>query len=108
MSTPIPDRAGLQPERTGLAWQRTCITATVSLLTLVAVGIRLQDWALTVVFSAAAIIGAALVLGVHARMADLRVDRLATAPYAAMVRVALTTALAAGCGIAAGIRVYLG
>ncbi len=108
MPTPIPDRAALQPERTVLSWQRTSITAAASLVALVAIAVRLEDWVLVGVFSVGAMAGVVLVLGARGRFAQLRADDVTTAPYAAMVRVGAATCLAALGGLIAATRLYFG
>jgi len=70
----IPDRQALQPERTALAWQRTAVIAIVLLVPLMVVGTRLAAWWIVALVAAGAITGAALLLDVHRRFAQLKDD----------------------------------
>ena len=99
MTSQIPDRAALQPERTALAWQRTAITATVILIPLVVVDLRLGAWPMAVLGSVAAVTAGLLSLRLHRRFAALRADETARSPYWHLVRVAAACSLAAAGGL---------
>jgi hypothetical protein len=105
--THFPDRHGLQPERTALAWQRTGITATASLLPLLLVNARLGSTGLTVLGAAAAIAGAYLVLHVPPRLRQLHDDRRRDSPFDVMVRIAAVTTLAALGGLVTAVNLAL-
>jgi uncharacterized membrane protein YidH (DUF202 family) len=107
VTSPIPDRAALQPERTALAWQRTAITATVILIPLVIVDLRLGAWPLAVIGSVAAIAAGAVVLRLRRRFARLREEDVGYSPYWHMVRVALACGLAATGGVVTAAVVLL-
>ena len=99
MTSPIPDRAALQPERTALAWQRTAITATVILIPLVIVNLRLGAWPVALLGSVAAVTASVLCVRLHRRFAALRADEIARSPYWHLVRVAAACGLAAAGGL---------
>ena len=93
--SPIPDRNALQPERTALSWQRTAITATVIMLPLVVVDLRLGAWPLAVLGSVAAVSAGALVVRLRRRFDQLGDDDAQYRPFWHMVRVAVACSLAA-------------
>jgi uncharacterized membrane protein YidH (DUF202 family) len=93
--TALPERPGLQPERTSLAWQRTAITAAVVMVPLVVVSARLGFWLSTVLGSAATAGAAVLVVRVRHRFTQLREDHSPFSPYGPMVSIASATSLAA-------------
>ena len=97
--TAFPDRAGLQPERTALAWQRTAITATVVMVPLALVNARSGHWWMTVFGSMATGAAAVLVVGVRRRFAQLRDDQTPVSPFGPMTGVAVVTGLAALIGV---------
>jgi len=99
MTAGLPGRAGLQPERTALAWQRTAVTATVVMVPLVVVMARLGAWLLAVLGTAAAIGAGAVVVTVRRRFSELRRGSGASSPFDPMVRVAVVTSLAAAGGL---------
>ena len=82
----IPDRQALQPERTALAWQRTAVIAIVLLVPLMVVGTRLAAWWIVALVAAGAITGAALLLDVHRRFAQLKDDTRGYSPFPMMLR----------------------
>jgi uncharacterized membrane protein YidH (DUF202 family) len=92
--TAFPVRAGLQPERTALAWQRTAITATVIMVPLIVVNARLGLWLMSVLGAVATTAAGVLVVGVHRRFSQLR-TRQGPSPYSPMTGVAAVTVLAA-------------
>jgi len=86
--SPIPERHGLQPERTALAWQRTAITATVALIPpLFVPGLLLS------------FVAAGLVAGVGRRLRQLTDDESRHSPWWPMWRLAAVTVLSAGGGV---------
>jgi uncharacterized membrane protein YidH (DUF202 family) len=94
--TTLPDRSGLQPERTALAWQRTAVTATVLMVPLIVVSARLGFRAMTVVVAVATTTSGVLVVGVHRRSSQLgRGHDWPASPYVPMLGVAAGTVLAA-------------
>lgn len=97
--TDFPGRAGLQPERTALAWQRTAITATGVMVPLVVVNVRLGSWLVAALGSVAAAAAGVLVLGVRRRFAQLRGEEGSFSPFGPMVGVAVVTGLAALVGV---------
>jgi len=97
--TNFPGRAGLQPERTALAWQRTAITATVVMVPLVEASARLGYWSMTVLGSVATAAAGVLVVGVQRRFSQLRDDQRPFSPFHPMLRVAAVTGLAACVGV---------
>ena len=97
--TAFPGRAGLQPERTALAWQRTAITAMVVMVPLVVVNARLGFWLMAVVGSLATMTAGALVVGVWRRARQLRQDERAHSPFDPMRLVAAVTMLAGSLGV---------
>jgi uncharacterized membrane protein YidH (DUF202 family) len=97
--TAFPDRAGLQPERTALAWQRTAITATVVMVPLIVVNARLGSWLMTVLGSVATMAGGVLVVRVRRRFTQLRDEQRPFSPFGPMLRVAVVTGLAASGGL---------
>lgn len=105
--TGLPNREGLQPERTALAWQRTAITANVVLLPVLAVDARIGAWWLLAAGCLAAMAGSVLTVGVHARFAQLLDDSRGYSPYPPMVRVAAVTVLGAAGGTGAALALLL-
>jgi len=97
--TTVPDRDGLQPERTALAWQRTAITATVVMLPLVEVNARLGSWLMTVLGAVATTAAGVLVVGVQRRFSQLRDEERPFSPFHPMLRAAVVTGLAASVGL---------
>ena len=97
--TGFPERAGLQPERTSLAWQRTAITATVVMVPLAVVNARAGHWWMTVLGSMATGAAAVLVVAVRRRFSQLRDDERLFSPFGPMTGVAVVTGLAALTGV---------
>ena len=93
--TALPGRAGLQPERTALAWQRTAITATVVMVPLVVVNARLGFWLMTILGSMATMAAGVLVVGVRRRFRQLMNQEGPFSPFEPMCKVAAVTGLAA-------------
>jgi UPF0716 family protein affecting phage T7 exclusion len=101
-----PEPAGLQRERTALAWQRTAVSASVALLPPLAVDARLGSYRLLFPGLVAAIVAAVLLLGVLRRIRQLRaadISEVARAPWELMWRVAAVAALAAAGGIGTAV-----
>jgi len=67
----FPNREGLQPERTALAWQRTSLTALVVLLPTIVVALRDGLPVLAAGGAAAALVSTGLVLSVRRRFVQL-------------------------------------
>jgi len=105
--TTFPNRAGLQPERTALAWQRTAITATVVMVPLVVVNARLGSWLMTVLGSMATAAAGVMVVGVRHRFRQLRHEDRPFSPFDPMLRVALVTGLAALIGLVTALVLEL-
>jgi uncharacterized membrane protein YidH (DUF202 family) len=105
MTTP-PDREGLQPERTALAWQRSAITATVVMVPLIVVSTRLGLWLMTVLESVATASAVVLVVAVRRRFAQLRDQDVPVSPFIPMAGVAAVTVLAAVIGFVAALVVF--
>jgi uncharacterized membrane protein YidH (DUF202 family) len=103
--TGVPDRAGLQPERTALAWQRTSITASIVMVPLILVNARLGSWLMTVLGSVAAVLAGVLVVRVRRRFSELRGESGPLSPFDPMVRVAVVTSLAAAGGLVTALVV---
>lgn len=101
---PFGDRPGLQPERTALAWQRTGITATATMVPLIVVNMRTGSMWLIVFGAAAALVGAVLVLGVPLRAGTLAEGSRAGSPLPTMLRVAVVTTLVALGGLATAVH----
>jgi len=97
--TAFPDRAALQPERTALAWQRTSITATVVMVPLIVVSVRLGSWLMTVLGSVATTAAVVVAVRVRRRVSQLRDDTTPFSPFAPMAGVVAVTSLAALIGV---------
>jgi uncharacterized membrane protein YidH (DUF202 family) len=97
--TTSPGRAGLQSERTALAWQRTAITATVVMVPLIVVNARLGFWLMTAVTSVAATAAGVLVAGVRHRFRQLRGEDGPFSPFDPMRLVAALTVMTALLGV---------
>ena len=104
----FPDRAGLQPERTALAWQRTALTSLVVLVPMVLVALRIDRPVLAVGGAVAAAASSLLVGSVRRRFLQLHDDERGYAPFTPMVQVAVVTGLGALCGAAVGLAIALG
>lgn len=102
----FPNREGLQPERTALAWQRTSLTALVVLLPTIVVALRDGLPVLAAGGACAALISAGLVLSVRRRFAQLHDDR-AHSPHPPMVRVAAVTVLGAAGGAVVAVAHFV-
>ena len=105
--TVFPDRAGLQPERTALAWLRTAITATVVMVPLVLVSAQLGSWLLTVLGSLATVAAGVLVVGVQRRFLQLRDDHTPFSPFVPMVCVTAVCGLTAAFGLVTALVLFL-
>lgn len=103
----FPDRQGLQPERTALAWQRTSLTALLVLLPMVLVALRDGLPVLAAAGACAALVSAGLVVSVRRRFAQLHDDDRAYSPHPPMVRVMVVTVLGAVGGAAVGLAQLL-
>jgi uncharacterized membrane protein YidH (DUF202 family) len=103
----FPDRAGLQPERTALAWQRTSLTSIVVLVPMVLVALRIGRPWLAASGAAAALVSSGLVVSVHRRFHQLHDDDRAHSPYPPMLRVAVVTVVGAAGGVAVGLAIFL-
>jgi len=103
----FPNREGLQPERTALAWQRTSLTALVVLLPTVVVALRDGLLALAAGGACAALVSAGLVLSVRHRFGQLHDDQRGYSPHPPMVRVAAVTVLGAVGGVAVALAHFL-
>jgi uncharacterized membrane protein YidH (DUF202 family) len=106
--TASPGRAGLQPERTSLAWQRTAITATVVMFPLVVVNARLGFWLMTAVASVATTAAGLLVVVVRRRFRQLRHEDTPLSPYDPMRLVAAVTVLTAFLSLVTAMALILG
>lgn len=103
----FPDRIGLQPERTALAWQRTAITALVVLVPVVVVSLRVGRPALAVAGACAAVVSSGLVLSVRRRFHQLHDDDRGYPPFRPMAQVAIVTVLGGVGGAAVGLASWL-
>lgn len=104
--TAFPDRAGLQPERTALAWQRTAITATVVMLPMIVVNARLGYWLMSAAGSVATTAAVVLFVQVQRRFRQLRQDDTPFSPFDPMRLVAGVTALTAFIGLATALFLF--
>jgi uncharacterized membrane protein len=104
--TAFPGLAGLQPERTAPAWQRTAITATVVMVPLIVVSLRL-GWAVMTVLGCAATASAGVpVVGLQRRFSQLRDQDRVFSPHLPMVGVAAVTVLAALIGLVTALVLF--
>lgn len=103
----FPDRGGLQPERTALAWQRTAITSLVVLVPVVLVSLRIEQPLVAGLGAGAALVSCALVVSVRRRFGELHDDEVAFSPFSPMVQVAVVTVLAAAGGVLVGVLSFL-
>jgi negative regulator of sigma E activity len=104
--TTLPGREGLQPERTALAWQRSAITATMVMVPLIVVSVRLGLWPMTVLECAATASAVVLVVAVRRRFAQLRDQDIPVSPFIPMAGVAAVTVLAAVVGLVTAVVVF--
>lgn len=72
--TAFPDRGGLQPERTSLAWSRTGIGATVCLVPMLVTAVRHGHWVLAGVLAVATVPACLVTLSLRHRQGQLRDD----------------------------------
>jgi len=103
----FPNREGLQPERTALAWQRTSLTALVVLLPTIVVALRDGLPVLAAGGAAAALVSTGLVLSVRRRFVQLHDDDRAHSPHSPMVRVAAVTVLGAAGGAVVAVAHFV-
>ena len=103
----FPDRAGLQPERTALAWQRTAITSLVLQVVAVVLAFRIDLPVLAVVAAVVAGASSTSLLGIRHRFAQLRDDDRGYSPHEHMVDVAVAAVGAAAVGVALAVAVVL-
>ena len=103
MSGGFPQRHALQPERTALAWQRTAITALVSLVPPIVLALRLGLPMVALGGALAAVLGAPLVVLVRRRFRELHDDDRGYSPFVPMTQVAVVTVLAATGGAVIGV-----
>ena len=105
--TAFPGRDALQPERTALAWQRTSLTATVAMVPLIVVNLRLGSWLMTVLGALATTAAVVLAVRVRRRFSQLRDDARSFSPYAPMAGVLAVTTLAAMMGMLTALALIL-
>lgn len=103
MSGGFPQRHALQPERTALAWQRTAITALVSLVPPILLTLKLGLPRVALGVASAAVLGAPLVVLVRRRFRQLHDDDRGYSPFVPMAQVAVVTVLAATGGAVVGV-----
>ncbi len=101
----FPDRAGLQPERTALAWQRTALTSLVIQVGGVVLAFRIGQPVVAIVGAVVAGVTSVNVLGVRRRFDQLRDDERGYPPHGPMVDVAVATGGAAVVGVLLAITV---
>jgi Domain of unknown function (DUF202) len=102
-----PQGAGLQAERTALAWQRTAITASFIMVPLIVVNARLGSWLMTAIASLATMAAAVMVVGVRGRFRQLRHEYEPVSLFEPMLRVAVLTALAAAFAVVTAVVLFL-
>ena len=105
--TAFPDRAGLQPERTALAWQRTALTSLVIQVGGVVLAFRIGQPVVAIVGAVVAGVTSVNVIGVRHRFVELKDDERGYPPHGHMVDVAVATGGAAVVGILLAITVAL-
>jgi uncharacterized membrane protein YidH (DUF202 family) len=103
----IAQRRGLQPERTALAWQRTAISASVAVLPLMLVDVRLGEWALVGVSALAGLVITSFAALLRRRVRHLSTERLDLSPWPDMVRVAAATCILAALGVVTALVLIL-
>jgi uncharacterized membrane protein YidH (DUF202 family) len=104
----IPGREALQPERTALAWQRTAVTAMVSMPPLVLVELRTGRPVLALGGALATALSVALVVSVRRRFSQLRDETRGYSPFHPMLGVALVTVLGGVGGALLGVTSWWG
>lgn len=103
----FPDRQGLQPERTALAWQRTSVTALVLFAPVIMASMRLGRPLIAAAGAVAAASSSVLVVSVRRRFHQLHDDERGYPPFVPMVQVAVVTVLGGAGGVVVGIASWL-
>jgi hypothetical protein len=105
--TGFPDRQGLQPERTALAWSRSVLVANGLWLPLLVVQVHLRLWLLAACCAVLAAATAGMTARAPIRHAELRDDRVAArvSPYPRLRRTSWAVAAAAAGTAATAVAV---
>jgi hypothetical protein len=102
--TPFPERHGLQPERTALAWSRSVIVANGMWLPLIGVQLHRGLWVLAGL-SAVSALAATTATTASTRHAELRAAGWRLSPYPRLVGLAVAIVAAAAGGLATAAAV---
>ena len=107
MSPAVVGPHGLQPERTALSWQRTAISANLTVVPLLLVELRQGHWALGLASAVAGLVITALVLLLLRRLGRLKGRRSALSPWPDMVGVCVSTVVLALLGLGTAVAVLV-
>lgn len=105
--TQIPERGGLQPERTALAWQRTALVSTLIAVPVMVLGVRLADWLVAGFGGCASIAGVLLTDVERTRTHQLLDEDVTRSRWPLLVAVAAVVALTAAAATLLAVRILI-
>ncbi len=105
--TGIPERGGLQPERTALSWQRTTLVSTLIAVPVMVLGVRLADWLAAGAGGCAAIAGVLITSVERTRTHQLLDEDVTASRWPLLAAVASVVTLTATAATLLAVRIAL-